>query len=587
MATELKNIKRLYGLVEASITLLAKQWAYAEDTRRITVMEDDGTTRRYFWDSTRLADQSGTYGAAVIGIDGITGITPDGGSSGSAATLRAMLRGAFGTGNSNFVSVAPNSSTRNLVQPSGDYIGLRLRMNASQSNEILRVENSASVRVAYVDAQGHWYTSWAQAGQTNIIAVGNTDNTNTGSHAQLLAVSGGASGGDPKFTAQVTGAGVMSLGIDNSDSDAAVLSMSTALGTNNAQRWTTAGTTIPGTLGVTGLVTGTAGFVSGNADALLRNTATEFLHLGGSTATNVGANLILYGQSHATLPSYWRLRRGTTIDLEWNGTSVAITPAVTMASTMGVTGLITATGGISLPDGQGLTSEISASTRDLVARSGTTLLVGENGGWTAAQYRIASGTHDMSIGGATQLSVSTAGASITGTLGVSGLITATGGVLISGGSGGQGRIIYDAGGFGLAIRARTGAVYDFTLTSANDTTLLSVPTGTIDLEIGHVAGAITLSSPVTMSSDLDVAGTVTMASTLSVSSTLTLGGDANLYRAAANVLKTDDALDVSGAYFIIPRLAAAPGTPSNGMMYYNTVDNHFYFRANAVWVEVA
>ncbi len=103
MATELKNVKRKFSTTEAGLTLLPKQWGYGEDTRRITVMEDDGTTRRYFWDSTRLAAQDGVYGAEIIGIDGITGVTPAGGSSGSAGTVRAMLRGMAGASNVNFI----------------------------------------------------------------------------------------------------------------------------------------------------------------------------------------------------------------------------------------------------------------------------------------------------------------------------------------------------------------------------------------------------------------------------------------------------------------------------------------------------
>lgn len=93
MATELKNVKRLYFTTEASATALGKQWWYAADTRRIGVMEADGTTKRYFWDSTRLADTGTTYGSKLIGTPGITGVTPDGGSSGAAATLQAMLAG--------------------------------------------------------------------------------------------------------------------------------------------------------------------------------------------------------------------------------------------------------------------------------------------------------------------------------------------------------------------------------------------------------------------------------------------------------------------------------------------------------------
>lgn len=95
MSTTLAILKRNGPTTEAALDALlaARQWGYADDTRRLTVMESDGVTLRRFWDSTRLADQTTSYGTALIGTPGITGITPDGGSSGSAATLQAMLKG--------------------------------------------------------------------------------------------------------------------------------------------------------------------------------------------------------------------------------------------------------------------------------------------------------------------------------------------------------------------------------------------------------------------------------------------------------------------------------------------------------------
>lgn len=93
MSTILAKLKRLYSATEAALTPAAMQWGYAADTRRIVAMESDGVTKRYYWDSTRLADQTTSYGTSLIGTPGITGVTPTGGSSGAAATLQAMLGG--------------------------------------------------------------------------------------------------------------------------------------------------------------------------------------------------------------------------------------------------------------------------------------------------------------------------------------------------------------------------------------------------------------------------------------------------------------------------------------------------------------
>lgn len=59
----------------------------------------------------------------------------------------------------------------------------------------------------------------ATAATTAKSSVNHSDNTNTGSHASLEAISGGASGGDPFVHLQVSGTTEFSLGIDNSDSD--------------------------------------------------------------------------------------------------------------------------------------------------------------------------------------------------------------------------------------------------------------------------------------------------------------------------------------------------------------------------------
>ena len=65
-------------------------------------------------------------------------------------------------------------------------------------------------------------------------------------------------------------------------------------------------------------------------------------------------------------------------------------------------------------------------------------------------------------------------------------------------------------------------------------------------------------------------------------------GDVNLYRSAANTLKTDDALDVStsGVVNLVtdgePSAAAA-----NGTIAIDTTNNKFYFRSNSEWQEIS
>ena len=68
---------------------------------------------------------------------------------------------------------------------------------------------------------------------TNLLTVSNTEATNGASDAQINITSGGASGGDPAIKFLVTGAGVITMGLDNSDTDAFVWSNNAALGTTN------------------------------------------------------------------------------------------------------------------------------------------------------------------------------------------------------------------------------------------------------------------------------------------------------------------------------------------------------------------
>lgn len=77
-------------------------------------------------------------------------------------------------------------------------------------------------------------------GSTTNITISNSDNSDATSHSYLKMESGGASGGDAQVTLYNSVA-YTSLGIDNSDSDALVVSRSNALGTSNYARCDTTG----------------------------------------------------------------------------------------------------------------------------------------------------------------------------------------------------------------------------------------------------------------------------------------------------------------------------------------------------------
>ncbi|OGT44273.1 MAG: hypothetical protein A3F13_02585 [Gammaproteobacteria bacterium RIFCSPHIGHO2_12_FULL_40_19] len=80
----------------------------------------------------------------------------------------------------------------------------------------------------------------ANSGATNTLTVDNASNTASSAALVNLTV-GGTSAGDAFETFTVAGTTNWSLGVDNSDSDAFVIAASTALGTTNVMRASTAG----------------------------------------------------------------------------------------------------------------------------------------------------------------------------------------------------------------------------------------------------------------------------------------------------------------------------------------------------------
>jgi hypothetical protein len=151
MANENKDVIRVEMALEASAsaTLRAKQAGYALDSRR-RIYKEAGGTLRYYWDSTRLADTSGSYGDTVIGCAGITGITPNGGSSGAAATLHNMLIGLrdytdsgalTGTGTANAIMLwtgARAAGDSILSQIAGGGSGNKIQFNADSVATLYR-----------------------------------------------------------------------------------------------------------------------------------------------------------------------------------------------------------------------------------------------------------------------------------------------------------------------------------------------------------------------------------------------------------------------------------------------------------------
>lgn len=148
-------------------------------------------------------------------IAGDTGviITDDGDGTITISVTAAALGDA--------VLLAPASSARNVVQPTGNFIPLTLRGHSTQATNLLQLENSSSVSLAAFTADGN-------------LSLSRTDNSNP---VSVAIANGGAS--DAQIT--MTAGSTWSFGPDNSDSDSMVYSLASTLGTNNRFRLGTSG----------------------------------------------------------------------------------------------------------------------------------------------------------------------------------------------------------------------------------------------------------------------------------------------------------------------------------------------------------
>lgn len=223
---------------------------------------------------------SGTLG--VSGQSTLAGITVNGGSSGqgriyTTATVGLALQAIVGSsydfsilgtgGIGSYVMRVPTGTTT-AVFPNGVELSFlssgRVPVTGSggvitqdnlywdATNDRLGIGSGATSPAGKLDLRDSIVGSILQG-----IAF-NTDNTNTSSHARWQVTSGGSLGGDAYFQASINGVIDWAFGIDNSDSDAWVLSESSTLGTNNRFRVSSTQFRVFGNL----LVDGTATFSS-------------------------------------------------------------------------------------------------------------------------------------------------------------------------------------------------------------------------------------------------------------------------------------------------------------------------------------
>lgn len=124
--------------------------------------------------------------------------------------------------------------------PSGDVVG-----PAGATSTAIAVYDGTTGKliansIPTIDSSGNILTSASLSGATLSMDVVNSSNT-ANSTARMSTTVAGSSGGDALFQTSVSGGQTWSLGLDNSDSDAFVMSSNSSLGTNNVMRVATTG----------------------------------------------------------------------------------------------------------------------------------------------------------------------------------------------------------------------------------------------------------------------------------------------------------------------------------------------------------
>lgn len=191
-----------------------------QGTGRVFDFQDGGISKLYLPDGGDVS----LVGNLVFDLANDVTITPSNPSAPRTLTLPAVGQNstfAFLQEAQTFTALQTFSSGIDLGS-SGTLLNVGAAGNDWTANQ-MKVENSNPG--AAVDVQ----------------AI-NSDNTNGASHALLYLASGGINGGDAyvRFDLSTGGTGDWTMGLDNSNSDAFVLSMATALGTNDAFRVTAA-----------------------------------------------------------------------------------------------------------------------------------------------------------------------------------------------------------------------------------------------------------------------------------------------------------------------------------------------------------
>lgn len=233
--------------------------------------------------------------------------------TGAVQTINSLLPTAGNiviAGTANQVGIANAGSTVTLSLPatvavstsvtSGSFITSSATLGVTYTaNSITPTGSNANIDLLINGkGTGGVIQSRGLVGSDLTIENTNTDNTNGASRAGLELAVGGASSGDPYINFLVSGAGVFTMGIDNSASDNFVIAASAALGTSDVLTMTSAGalTMASGITATTGNIVATAGDITATLGNVVIAGAAKQLQVEGGAATDfIGTGTLING----------------------------------------------------------------------------------------------------------------------------------------------------------------------------------------------------------------------------------------------------------------------------------------------------
>lgn len=194
-----------------------------------------------------LNELTGDSGTALpvtgnINILGGTNITTVGASpTGDDLSVNLDAAISLATSVTSPLYLAPAATDMDITATLGQDLDITLG-DAAGANNVSFFDSTPTLRtsldsVGTFTSQGDMITSRSDSGVNVTHQITNSDNTSLTSNSQLEIATGGASSGDSGVVYQVSGVATnWFAGLDNSDSDAWVLSASATAGTSNAMR---------------------------------------------------------------------------------------------------------------------------------------------------------------------------------------------------------------------------------------------------------------------------------------------------------------------------------------------------------------